>query len=96
LSIEGVYEPERDPGRDGVRLTLVSRSLKLEGGPLETGGLLARPTEPWNTDTCCALARSACSGVCARRALALNVLVVGLSAPVRLKFDIEDPGLDGV
>ncbi len=55
-SIDGVYAPAREPGRDGARLPGPSR--KLDGGIF-----FARPDEGWNTGTCCARARSACSGV---------------------------------
>ena len=92
-SIEGVYAPAREPGREGAREVLPSR--KLDGGSLFVDTLSGRAdTEPWNTGTCCALALSACSGVCARIADALNERIVGLSE--RLKLDIEEPGREGV
>lgn len=83
--------PDREPGRDGARVPLAS--LKLDGGSLvvDTLGLT---TELWYTDTCWARERKVCSGVCARSAVLLNDLIVGLSE--RLKFESEEEGLEGV
>ena len=59
----------RDPDLDGARLE--TPSLKLDGG---AGALdrferfTERESVPWNIGICCTRDRSACSGVCARKA----------------------------